>query len=281
MRRRDFLLCSVSAAAPLAAKSEGLPKPRFGHRQANMVVDPGPSVFDVARRIPGLSGVELQVQFKGTCLWDRPTLLPYRAAAVRTGLKIPSLAGVWPQSATIFEPAAESTLLKSIDAAHELGATTILVACFEKNCPRMDDERSYGPVVALLKKVAPAAVRAGVTLAMETSLSPDEDRKLIDLVDSPGVRVYYDLDNTERYEHTGLAVPGIALLGRRLRQVHLKNEDRLLEQPGRVNWADAVRALAAAKYGGWFVFETTHASQEQCVEATPKNMAFVRRHFRA
>lgn len=244
-----------------------------------MVSEPGPAVFTLAKQIQGLSGVELQVFFKGTTLWDQETLLGYQRAAKRTGLTIPSLAGIWPRGASLLQPTAEEHLLKAIRAAETLHATTILAACFEQNCPKMGQEESYGPVVALLQKVSGAARDAGVTIGMETSLDPEDDRNLIDLVNRPNVRVYYDLDNVERYLHTGEAVRGIALLGSRIRQVHLKNEDRLLEQPGRVNWADAVKDLAAIGYTGWFVFETSHASPQQCIEATQKNIAFVTRHF--
>ena len=60
---------------------------------------------------------------------------------------------------------------------------------------------------------------------METSNTPADDRKLIDLVDRPSIKIYYDLDNVESYDHTGQAVPGIALLRSRIRQVHLKNQN--------------------------------------------------------
>ena len=244
-----------------------------------MVTEPGPAVFDLARQIHGLSGVELQVFFKGTTLWDPDTLAAYQRAADRTGLTIPSLAGVWPPGATLLQPTAEDNLRQAIRAAESVHATTILAACFEQNCPNMDQEQSYGPVVTLLQKVSGAARDTGVTIGMETSLSPAGDRKLIDLVRRPNVRVYYDLDNVERFAHTGEAVPGIAMLKNRIRQVHLKNEEKLLEQPGRVNWADAVKALASMRYTGWLVFETTHSSPEQCIDATRKNIAFVTRHF--
>ena len=244
-----------------------------------MVDAPGPAVFDLAKQIHGLSGVELQVFFKGTKLWDRETLSGYLDAAKRTGLIIPSLAGVWPPGASLPQPTAEEHVRKAIQAAESAHATTILVACFEQNCPKMDQEQSYGPVVAMLQKVSGAARDAGVTIGMETSNSPAEDRKLIELVDRPSVRVYYDLDNVERYAHTNEAVPGIALLKSRIRQVHLKNENRLLEQPGRVNWASAVKGLAAIGYAGWFVFETSHSGPQQCVESTDKNIAFVTRNF--
>ena len=276
MNRREFLFLLPAAAASRGGAAASL---RFAHRQANIVSQPGPAVFDLARRIYGLSGVELQVHFKGATLWDRDTLLAYRRAAEGTGLAIPSLAGIWPPRASLLQPTAEEHLRKAIRAAESLGAKTILAACFQENCPNMDDERSYGPVVALLQQVSGTAREAGVVIGMETSLPPADDRKLIDLVNSPNVRVYYDLDNVERFAHTGQATPGIALLGSRIRQVHLKNEDRLLEEPGRVNWADAVKGLAAIGYEGWFVFETSHSSPQQCIAATEKNIAFVTRQF--
>lgn len=262
----------------LEAQTAPLP---IGHRQASMTKKPGPGVFDIARRIPGITGVELQVQFQGTTLWDRETLLSYKTAAAGAGLLIPSLAGVWAKGTSLVQPGpAEETLRKSIQAAEALKAGVILVAAFEKNCPEMDQEASYGPVVAMLKKVAGAASDAGVVLALETSLSPADDRKLIDLVARPSVKVYYDADNCERFGHTGQSVPGYGVLGKsRIAQIHVKNEDKLLEDPGRVNWTDALKAIRRIGYSGWLVFESSHSGPEQCVEATQKNIAFIRRQL--
>ena len=280
MKRRQFLYSSLAAAAvTLGGKLDAAPALKFGHRQANMVNDPGPAVFDLAKQIHGLSAVELQVFFKGTTLWDPDTLNGYKRAAERTGLATPSIAGIWPPGASLLQPTAEDHLRKAIDVAHTLGATTILAACFEQNCPKMDQESSYGPVVALLQKVSGAAQDAGVVIGMETSNSPADDRKLIDLVNRPGIRVYYDLDNVERYKHTNEAVPGIELLGSRIRQVHMKNEAKLLEEPGRVDWTAAARALAAIHYPGWLFFETSHTGPQQCIEATEKNISFITKNW--
>jgi sugar phosphate isomerase/epimerase len=278
MDRRQFLHSSMAVAFG-AARGQAVTTLRFGHRQANMVEEPGTGVFDLAKKIPGLSGVELQVFFKGTTLWDQPTLHRYLAAAERTGISIPSIAGVWPPGTSLLQPGAEETLRKAVHTAGLLNAKSILAACFEQNCPNMNQEESYGPVVELLQKVSGAATAAGIVIGMETSNSPADDRKLIDLVDRQSIQVYYDLDNVERYKHTKEAVPGIATLKSRIRQVHLKNEDRLLEQPGRVDWVEAASALAAIRYSGWLMFETSHSSPQQCIEATEKNMAFITRHF--
>ena len=61
MRRRRFLLTSLPASVARTLAQSGPLK--IGHRQANMAGKPGPEVFDIARQIPGLSGVELQVLF--------------------------------------------------------------------------------------------------------------------------------------------------------------------------------------------------------------------------
>ena len=276
--RRCFLLSSL--AASLAAK----PAPvtlKIGHRQASMNVEAGPGVFDLARQIPGLSGVELQVHFKGTTLWDRETALSYKTAGARAGIAIPSIAGIWPKGASLVQAETnEENVRKAIQTAELIGSKVILVAAFGNNCPEMDDEKSYGPVVSMLQKVSGAAGDAGVTLGMETSLSPADHAKLVDFVNRPSVKVYYDLFNMEDYGHTGQAVPGIEILGKsRICQIHLKNGNKLLEEPGPVDWTAAVKGMKKIAYQGWFFFETSHSSQQQCIEATKKNIAFVYKNF--
>ena len=143
----------------------------------------------------------------------------------------------------------------------------------------MDDEASYGRLVELLRKMGPVAAGAGVTLGLETSLGAEDHKKLIDMVNHPAVRVFWDFDNLEFYGHTGEAVKGLDVLGAgRICQVHCKNEDCLLEQPGRVDWAAACRALKRIGYEGWYEFETRHASPEQCVEVTRRNIDFLKRN---
>jgi sugar phosphate isomerase/epimerase len=118
-------------------------------------------------------------------------------------------------------------------------------------------------------------------LGLETSLSPADNLKLVDLIDRPNVQVYYDIHNMAHYGYAADAVPGIALLGkRRICQVHVKNEDRRIAEPGLINWADAFAALNVIAYEGWYFFETSHTSHLQMIEATRDNIAFLREHCR-
>lgn len=276
IRRREFVFSAFALpAAAFVAQCETLPL-KFGHRQANMVKEPGPMVFELARRISGLSGVELQMIWKGQDISERATALDYKREANRWAIEVPSIAGIWKPGASIFNArAAEQTLLDAIRTAELLGASVILVALFKPNCPNMDEESSFAPVVQLFERVSQSAADAGVTLGLETSLIPADDKKLITLINRPSIRTYYDATNVEN-DHPGQSISGIELLGSRIVQCHLKNEDRLLnQQPSKVDWIAAVKAFRRINYSGWYVFETAHSSPEQCVEATQRNIQFV------
>jgi sugar phosphate isomerase/epimerase len=143
----------------------------------------------------------------------------------------------------------------------------------------MSREASYGPVVDLLRATAGRASDAGVVMGLENSLSPADNRKLVDLVDHTAVRVYYDPHNMAHYGHADQAIPGIELLGReRLAMVHVKNGDKLIEEPGPIDWADALREFGDIQYDGWYIYETAHRSTADCIEDTKKNNAFLRQH---
>ena len=277
MLRREFLLTSSAASLAYLTPELDAPPLKVGHRQTQLVKAPGPEVFQVAKSIPGISGVELQVIWKGHDLTDHAIALEYKREAYRWAMELPSISGVWRPGELITDTVhAEQVLLNALGVAQILGASVILVALFEPNCPKMDDEASYGPVVQLLKKLGPRAADAGVTFGLETSLAPADDKKLITLVDHPNVRVYYDARNVEKY-HPGQGLAGIDLLAPYIVQVHLKNEDRLLNQaPSAVDWTAALKAYKRIHYSGWYFLETEHTSAQQCIDATEKNLAFIR-----
>jgi sugar phosphate isomerase/epimerase len=273
--RRTFL---AALAAPAFADGPPL---KFGHRAASLKMVGDFDVVRVASMVPGLSGIELQTAQGEPNLWDLDAVRRYKSEGYRWGISFPSLSGIWGRGVSIrHSPVAGVQLLQSIRAAEMLGSSVILVAFFRDNCPSMDDEEEYGPVVEILRQAAPFARDAGVVLGLENSLSPADNAKLVDLIADPAVKVYYDLDNIEFYEHTGQAVPGIELLGRdRICAVHVKNEERLIEEPGRVDWSAAFAAFQRIAYEGWYVFESQHSSREQMIESTTRNIAFIRQQL--
>jgi L-ribulose-5-phosphate 3-epimerase len=133
--------------------------------------------------------------------------------------------------------------------------------------------------VAMLQKTAKTAADAGVVMGLENSLSPADNKKLVDLVDHPAVGVYYDLHNMAYYGQADQAIPGIKLLGKkRLAMVHVKNGNLLLEEPGPIDWAAAFHEFNEIEYDGWYVYESAHDDTADCIEDTKKNNAFLKKH---
>ena len=274
MQRRAFL-------GALAAAARGAAPPvKIGHREASMKMIGDPRVFEVASRIPGLLGVELQIVSGDHKLWPKETLKVYKRAANRWGMQIPSLSSPFGRGSAMNKPNAGEFLRKAIPCAEFLGSSVILVPFFRDNCPSMSDESQYGPVVETLKQLGPVAADAGVILGLENSLDPADNAKLVDLVGHPNVRMYFDLDNGEFYGHKGKVIPGIKLLGRdRICQVHVKNEERLIEEPGRIDWRAAFRELKSIRYDGWIVLESRHTTEQQLIDSTTRNIQFIRKEL--
>jgi sugar phosphate isomerase/epimerase len=234
-------------------------------------------------------GVQLQVTNGKPNLWDLDAVRQYKREANLWGISIPSVAGVWSKGSSIRAPLASFDLLQAIRASELLGASVVLAAFFRRSAPDMKEESSYGPIVDLLQTIAPSAADAGVTLGLETSLSPADNAKLIDLVDRPSVRVYYDVWNMAHYGYPQEAIPGIRLLGKgRICEVHVKNNNdgHQIGGPGLIDWAAAFQAFNDIGYEGWYVFEeeplsfTKNRSRSQMIGDTERNIRFVKQYSR-
>ncbi len=284
LTRRCFL-----QAAGIAIVAPGLPRTvraaqqeplKIGIRAASMRMAGTPDVFKAAATIPGIRGVELQMMAGRPNLRDEDTIRRYKKEAERWGLKVPALAGIWDAGVTIRSPKAAESVMASVRAAETLGARVILAAFFRKEAPDMTSESSYGPIVSMLQKVAKTAAAAGVVIGLENSLSPADNKKLVDLVGHPAVAVYYDLHNMDFYGHGKEAIPGIKLLGKdRICMVHVKNGKMLIEEPGPIDWPAAFRSFREIGYAGWYVYETSHDGIEDCIQDTKKNNEFLRRQI--
>ena len=275
--RRQFLLASLSAAASaIAADSERAPI-KIAHREGNILKQSSPTVYELAAGIGGVSGVE--VQTVRSRLWDRETALTYKRESMRWNIRTVSMGGVMAPGASLAKPStAEESIRKAIIGAEILGAGVVLVPAFRQDCPKMDDEASYGPVVELLQKLAPAARDVGAVLGLELSLSLEEHRKLMALVAHPAIRIYWDAHGVDSMAHPTEGLKGIETLGDLICQQHLKNgRIPLLEEPGLIDWTKGLPAIKASGYQGWLAFETPHDTPELCVEQTRRNLAFIQR----
>ncbi len=216
-----------------------------------------PAAFEVAARI-GLDGV--QVDFgrpkpgeTRLPLFDDAHQDKILAAAAQHKVSIASLAmGVLNNVPYKSDAATEQWVLDSVRVMQRLKQRVTLLAFFSKG-DLVDDEPGIAEVIRRLKKLAPRAADAGVVYGIESWLKAPVLERILDAVNSPAIRVYYDVGNMQKVgEDIGAA---IRRLGReRICEVHLKDYDDLYGK-GSINFPGVRAALDAAGYRGWLGIE--------------------------
>jgi len=233
-------------------------------------------VFAAAEEV-GLDGVE--VTFDGdssTGLLSEAVRQQYLAEAKKRGLSICSMAiGGLNQIPYASDPKAEMWVEESIDVMVKLGLQVALVPFFMRGEIKGDDALQ-ATVIARLKKVAPKAEKAGVTLALETALNAEEHMRILDAVGSPAVKVYYDVSNMLRRGND--IYREIPQLGPRIARVHLKEKGCLLGQ-GDVDFVRVRKALESIGYHDWLVIEEAKVKGRSVVDCYHDNVKFVRSVF--
>jgi sugar phosphate isomerase/epimerase len=175
------------------------------------------------------------------------------AAAAAHKVAIASLAmGVLNTVPYKSDAATEQWVLDSIGVMQRLKQRVTLLAFFSKG-DLVDDEPGIAEVIRRLKILAPRAAAAGVVYGIESWLKAPMLERILDAVNSPAVRVYYDVGNMQKVgEDIGAA---IRRLGKeRICEVHLKDYDDLYGK-GSINFPNVRTALDAAGYRGWLGIE--------------------------
>ena len=82
----------------------------------------------------------------------------------------------------------------------------------------------------MMKEVARYAEKHGVVVALEDWISAEDNIKLVDAIGSDYVAVYYDCHNIVPRVKDIYVEP--KMLGKRIHQIHVKNANMLLSEPG-------------------------------------------------
>lgn len=214
-----------------------------------------PTSLEAAKKI-GLDGV--QVDFgRGETelpLFDPTLQKRFLAEAKKQKMEIASLAmGVLNNIPYKSDPRAERWVREGIDVAKAMRMDIILLAFFG-NGDLKNDEQGTNEAIKRLRKVAPKAEKAGVTLAIESWLSAEQHVDIIERVGSPALKVYYDVGNSHKAGYD--IYSEIRRLGRFVCQFHAKDYDDLYGK-GSIDFARVRSAMDDAGYRGWLVMEGT------------------------
>lgn len=234
-------------------------------------------------REAGLDGVEIPVRDNAEKLQisDPAVRENYKRQMKETGVVVSSLMmGLFNQYPLVSDPRAPSWLDQCIDAAKDLRARFILVAFFGKGDLRDENKQlkttDVDKLVARIKAAAPRAQAAGVTLALENTLSARQNAEILQRIDSPAVQLYYDVGNSTR---NGYDVPAeIRFLGKRIAIIHFKDGKSYLGE-GDIKFEPIAAAINAIGYRGWIVLETSDPSKNSVADAR-RNAGFIRKLFK-
>jgi L-ribulose-5-phosphate 3-epimerase len=229
-------------------------------------------------RAAGFDGIELGLNAQGRVGLPAPYDEPDRAAelARSVGLELPSVSG--PGFIDLFTREVEEVLPEIVartergcQAARALGADAMLQIpgfvqiAWDSRSPVIPYEVAWERTLAIYRALAPVAERAGVCLCMENVwnrflLSPLEMRQFVDAIDSPWVRVYFDVGNVLV---TGFPEQWLQILGPRVGRIHLKDfrtavgnlNGFVMLLEGDVNWTAVMAAVREIGYDGYLIAE--------------------------
>jgi len=209
--------------------------------------------FEVAKAI-GLDGVEVSFGRPGkNDLRDEAVRKQFQEAAKKSEVEICSLAmGVLNGVPYATSDEAERWVEECVEVMPKVGVKVVLMAFFAKGDIRGKRDLQDA-VIKRLKKVAPKAEKAGVILGVESWLNAEDHLRIIGEVDSPAVKIYYDVANMTYSEYD---VPKeIRRIGReRICQIHMKENGCLLGK-GKVDFPAVRDAINEIEYDGWLIIE--------------------------
>jgi sugar phosphate isomerase/epimerase len=272
MTRRDLLAAALSA--PLLRSAPA--KLKIGITDWNLRLSASPDAIPLAAKL-GFDGVQISC---GRRLVDDKMPLDNADAIARclalskehnipidgtcadrlhdNGLKSDKLAVPWVRD--------------SIRITKALGTQVLLLPFFGKWAIEERGEMNY--TAGALRALAPEAEKAGVILGLENTISAEDNARILDMVGSRNVLVYYDVGNS-----TGKGfdpVKEIRWLGKdRICQIHLKDNPNYLGE-GKIQFAPILQAIRDIGFAGYANLETDVKSAATLDADLRRNLAYIR-----
>lgn len=211
--------------------------------------------------------------FSGKGLGNPALVEEYQAEAAEHGIEIESLAPQFVDQYSFTRPKGkqeEETAIFLVDKTIELceifGCRSFLLPVLEKN--GIFDGASFHRAAGYIKSFSQKAWEKGIETYLEVNLSAEEVRNLLDAVDHPGVKLYFDSQNL--YARNGTSMGRyFTELSDVIGGVHLKDgvgsmlSGSLLGQ-GTSGFQRTARAILDSNYSGSLVIESVYGKPTVC-----------------
>ena len=233
--------------------------------------------FQLAKEL-GADGVEVDMGGLGEReTWDNQltnaaTRQQFIDKAKELGLEIPSLAmtGFFAQSFAE-RPTVPSMIQDCVDTMTQMNVKVAFLPLGVKGDLTKNPELRPA-IVDRLKMAGDLASKAGVVIGVETSLSAAEEVKLLDEVNSPAIKIYFNFANAIK-NGRDISLELRTLGKERICQIHATNEDGAwLQNDPKIDLSQIKRTLDELGWSGWLVIERSRDATD------PRN---VKRNFSA
>jgi len=231
--------------------------------------------IEVAKKI-GLDGVQISL---GTIddnmhLREAKVQQQYKDACDKYGMSIGGMAiGELNNIPYKSDPKAEQWVCDSIDVARMMDVKVVLLAFFSKGDLKNDIEGTK-ETVKRLKNVMSKAEDNGIILGIESWLSAEEHMEILNAVNSPNLKVYYDVANSNKMGYN--IYEEIRTLGKEnICEFHAKENDHLLGK-GVVNFKKIRKAIDDIAYDGWIQIEAAVPKDADMLESYIWNNKYLR-----
>jgi L-ribulose-5-phosphate 3-epimerase len=155
------------------------------------------------------------------------------------------------------DPLAVRWVEQAIPATRKMGTEVILLPFFFDGAIEERHEQEY--VADVLRELAPEAEANGVILGLENTLSAEDNMFVLERVNSPAVKVYYDVGNSTNFGHD--IYSEIPFLGDNICQFHIKDNPHYMGQ-GEIDFERVFRLIDEINFQGWMNIETLPVSGE-------------------
>jgi len=273
--RRKFI--GSALAAGLCSRSDFAQqvKLRIGVTDWNLHLGANPEAVPMAANL-GFEGVQIsfgRTLVDGRMPADNPDVIA-RYLALSKQYKIPidgTCVDKLHDNGLKSDPLASKWVLDSIRLTKALDTKVLLLPFFGRWALQTKQEMDY--VGDALRDLAVEATKAQVILGLEDTISAEDNVRIMERSQSPGVLVYYDVGNSTVAGFD--PVKEIRWLGKsRICQFHLKDNPHYLGE-GSIQFLPIMRAIRDIQFSGYANLEAD-APSEQLEADMRRNLAFIR-----
>ena len=237
----------------------------------------------LAREI-GLDGIQVSLQFptdgrRRRCASPDASRLPASRPRERHPdlLAGHRLAGQI-AAAPAYQPGRGDPARRGRGSGRNIGTNNILLPILGASHIDMTNQWQVDTFIAMMKEVARYAEKCGVVVGLEDWISAEHNLMLLDAIGSDDAPSYYDAHNLVARVKDIYAEP--QLLGWRINQIHVKNANLLLSNPGgKMDWPRMAEEFYAIGYRGWYVLETSSPTKD-IIADTRAYIDYVKKTFR-